>query len=905
MKVFIRYTFYLLLILPFFVSANDDKNILLAEKGTLDLREWDFEKNGTVKLDGEWEFYWNKIYSPNAFGNIIIKTAKVPELWNKIEIDGESLGGQGFATYRLRILKTDNHTQYGLKIGRIETAYNLYIDGKLAIKRGQIGVKKELTNAQWLPAVHFFNTEKDTIDIVVQSSNFHHRKGGISQSITLGTPSQISKKETKALSIDYFLLGVLLIMALYHFALFVLRRDEPSTLYFALVCVFVSLHIIANGEFILSRLIEKINWELLVKLNYFGNYSRVIFFILFLGTLFRKEISKRFVQISTGLIAVQLLLVLFTKAVFYSQTLFAFLIVTLIAIIYMIYGLFKAAIKSKKREAIYSLVGTFILFVTGINDVLHDNLIINTTYLVPAGIFVFIFLQAFMLSFKSSSAFASLERLSKRLLSLDKIKNEFISNTSNDLGHPLNAIRDNVGAETGYLILSHEDKWLIKAKSTDEGVAKEASLNISIDEKYKNIKDYIVPSGLINQVIDSKEGVIISSPKDYNSWEKDIYIENQKPQSLLCIPLIYQNRTKGILYLENRKEQNVFNSERQNIIDLLSPQLAILIENAEIFWELESLNKNLEQKVIERTQEIIQQKEEIEAINDELEGQNQILDQTNMQLAAKNREITDSINYAEHIQKAILPPEKFVKEIIPESFIFFQPRDILSGDFYWIGKFGMSSGSHMLKGATPEYVIAAAVDCTGHGVPGALLSITGYNLLNNIINDFKNTKPSEILNILEKGITSYLRQEDGEIKSRDGMDIALISYEKNSKVLQYAGARNPLYLIRDNEVQVFKASRQSIGGLYYLKKKRKLIEYENHEIKIKEGDIIYMFSDGYADQFGGPDTKKFGYKPFRELLLSIHEKDMEEQKILLKESFDQWKGEKTQIDDIVIIGIRF
>ena len=137
------------------------------------------------------------------------------------------------------------------------------------------------------------------------------------------------------------------------------------------------------------------------------------------------------------------------------------------------------------------------------------------------------------------------------------------------------------------------------------------------------------------------------------------------------------------------------------------------------------------------------------------------------------------------------------------------------------------------------------------------------------------------------------------------MDIALISYEKNARVLQYAGARNPLYLIRDNEVQVFKASRQSIGGLYYLKKKMKLVNYENHEIKIQDGDIIYMFSDGYADQFGGPETKKFGYKPFRDLLLSISDKDMEEQKVILEEKFNEWRGEKTQIDDIVIIGIRF
>ena len=875
-----------------------------ASEGVIDLHNYNFDKQGIINLDGEWELYWNQLISPE---NNITKTPKyvsVPALWNDMTFDNVKSTGKGFGTYRLLLLNNTHYKLYALRIGRIETAYKLFINGKEISEQGKVGINKNEMTPKWHPMVHFFETQSDTTEIIIQVSNFYHRKGGISQSMHLGTPAQLNYHQTKNLSIDLFLLGVLLIMALYHLALYVLRRKEPSTLYFALICIFTAMHLVSNGQIFLSTIFPNFNWELLVKTNFIGNYLRFPAFVMFLHSLFKKEISKWFAKSTIIIIIIITIIILFTPAIIYSYTLIPFFAIVLFSIIYLISGLIKAVIRNKK-EALYSLIGTFILLIAAVNDILHDSLVIQTAYLVPLGLFMFIFLQAFMLSLRSSNAFNSIEKLSNRLISLDKIKNEFISNTSNNLSHPLHAIMSNVGANSGFLVLNKDNKWLVQAKASTTESKDEDFVNIMVDEELSDIENPIVPNKIIHQVINEQKSIIINDISQNGHLNKDTYLEKFKPFSIICQPLIYRKALKGILYLENREQKNVFHEERQKILDLLSPQLAILIDNAEIFWKLEELNLHLEQKVIERTHEIIQQKEEIETQSNQIEEKNRILVDALNQLTIKNREITDSINYAQHIQKAILPPEKYIKEIIPNSFILFKPKDILSGDFYWVGKYNIQVQSHILQDSQPEYTIAAAVDCTGHGVPGALLSITGYNLLNNVINEFKYTKPSDILDILEKGLRSYLRQEEKDSKSRDGMDISLISYEKHSRILQFAGARNPLYLIRDGEVIIYKGDKKSIGGLDILRRKNIYRSFTNHEIQIQTGDVIYLFSDGFADQFGGPKNRKYGYNHFRELLLEHATKPMEEQKDTLNKTLEDWKGKSLQIDDVIIMGINF
>jgi len=257
------------------------------------------------------------------------------------------------------------------------------------------------------------------------------------------------------------------------------------------------------------------------------------------------------------------------------------------------------------------------------------------------------------------------------------------------------------------------------------------------------------------------------------------------------------------------------------------------------------------------------------------------------ELTLKNKAITDSINYAKRIQTAMLPPYKLFKSIFPSSFILFMPKDIVSGDFYWVNKVG-------------NRIFISAVDCTGHGVPGAFMSIIGFELFRKITNIEGLTRPSDILNRLNDDFHEIFKDVDNVVL-RDGMDVAFCSIDKKDMILEFAGAFNPLYLIRDNKIMEVKGDRFAIGLDETNFREQ---TFKNHIIPIQKGDIVYIFSDGFADQFGGPDGKKYKYRRFRHLLLNLHQLSMEKQHEILENNVMEWRGMQEQVDDILVIGIK-
>ena len=255
------------------------------------------------------------------------------------------------------------------------------------------------------------------------------------------------------------------------------------------------------------------------------------------------------------------------------------------------------------------------------------------------------------------------------------------------------------------------------------------------------------------------------------------------------------------------------------------------------------------------------------------------------ELEVKNKNITDSLIYASYIQKALLPSDIYFNRLLPDSFIFFKPKEIVSGDFYWIRE---SVGK--------LYLVAA--DCTGHGVPGAFMSMIGVELLNKIIIDQKIEDPSEILSLLSKGISRTFSGVDSEIKYlKDGMDIGLCVIDRLSEELLYSGAFFPLYILRDNKLIEIKGDRLCVGI-------EESGEFMSTRVKLEKEDVVYMFSDGYTDQFGGPNDKKFMYRRFRHLLLAIHKFPLQEQKSILRDSIRSWRGNAEQVDDLMVIGFK-
>ena len=276
----------------------------------------------------------------------------------------------------------------------------------------------------------------------------------------------------------------------------------------------------------------------------------------------------------------------------------------------------------------------------------------------------------------------------------------------------------------------------------------------------------------------------------------------------------------------------------------------------------------LDRKVKERTVEVVQQKEIIEQ---------------------KNKDITDSINYAKKIQEAILPDTVDIRNAFPESFVLFKPKDIVSGDFYWFNE------------VNDKEAVITAIDCTGHGVPGAFMSMIGNEILNQTIIEKGITKPSDILNNMHEGVRFALKQSSQNVRAKDGMDLALCKITKGDQPkLEYAGANNPLFLIKNGELIKVKPDKFPIGG----EQREERREFTNNEIDVSKGDVFYIFSDGYVDQFGGPKNKKFMTARFKDLLLEVHQKEMAEQAEILEKTIEQWKGEYDQIDDICVIGVR-
>lgn len=268
---------------------------------------------------------------------------------------------------------------------------------------------------------------------------------------------------------------------------------------------------------------------------------------------------------------------------------------------------------------------------------------------------------------------------------------------------------------------------------------------------------------------------------------------------------------------------------------------------------------------------------------------NLILEKQKQEIHQKNVLITDSIDYAKTIQEAILPDNEELTAFFPHHFILYMPKATVSGDFYWVGK-------------KDDRIICAVADCTGHGVPGAFMSLLGHNILENVVQRDTSVDPGAILSTLNREIVSRFSKGKEQETVKHGMDIAIISIDVKQQQLQYAGARNSLYLVRENQLTELKADKQSTG---IVSRDHSMLNYSNNIHDLQKGDMIYLFSDGFPDQKGGPDKKKFFYQPFKELLLAISKLPVNGQKQKLDATITNWIGDGEQVDDILIMGIRW
>ena len=303
---------------------------------------------------------------------------------------------------------------------------------------------------------------------------------------------------------------------------------------------------------------------------------------------------------------------------------------------------------------------------------------------------------------------------------------------------------------------------------------------------------------------------------------------------------------------------------------------------------------NYERKMQQQNRQLAEQREEIQQSFEELKSTQEFLEQKQKEIINKNirierlyEDLSDSIDYAQNIQQAILPNAEQIAQLLPDHFVFFKPRDVVSGDFYYLEE---------VKGK----IILAVIDCTGHGVPGAFMSLIGNDLLTEIVKNQQITQAHQILERLHLGVSQLLRQK--ETQNHDGMDLALVVIDRQNQVLEFAGAKNPLVYIQDKQLNLIKGDKVPIGG----EQRESIRSFTSHYISLAHPTTLYLFSDGFQDQFGGSHNKKFSPGRLRNLLLEIHSKPLVTQQLLLAQAFQEWQaqGQEEQIDDVLLIGVQ-
>lgn len=436
------------------------------------------------------------------------------------------------------------------------------------------------------------------------------------------------------------------------------------------------------------------------------------------------------------------------------------------------------------------------------------------------------------------------------------------------IGSTEGLIRYDAGKSKDYKTVFHVLLRKVSSTGNDSSLYNNVSLPSALKYRYNAIRfDFASPFFEYPEKI-TYSYLLEKTDNEWSNWSSSRYKE-------------YTNLHEGE-YTFRVKARNVYGTEstsasfsfiilppwyRTTIAYILYAILTLIL-----FWvslrlytyRLKSENIRLEGIVSERTAEIASK---------------------NTVLEHQKKEIEDSIRYAGRIQNAVIPSENAIREILPESFIFFRPLNIVSGDFYWIGRVGSK-------------IVFTAADCTGHGVPGAFMSMLGVAFLNEIVNKDNISSPDLILNNLRIKVIQALQQQGISGETRDGMDIAIVSFDTQTYMIEYAGAYNPLIMIRSGAISEFPGDKMPIGF------HDKVNPFKRHEIKVEKGDFIYMYSDGYEDQFGGPDEKKFKSKKLKALFTEISNLPAQEQKNILASTFDEWKGAVPQIDDVVIAGFR-
>ena len=929
------FTFFILTLTLLFPSYRGYSTKVLvtrervyAKKGIIDLshKRW---HDYVFGLYGEWEFYWNQLLTPDQLSQH--KNDKlfvpVPDTWTNYEIEGKSLPKFGYATYHIRVRLPKNVHDIGLDFHGVFNSYRLWVNGKFIDENGKVGTNRKTTKPTWVPKTYYLHIKGNEVDIVLQVSNFHHFKAGIVRQVVIGSPELIEKFDILNVGIEAGLIGSLLIFALFFLMVYYYRKDDLGAIYFVVTLIGQALVTGLDGEYIVYRIFPNMSWYFGLHLLYFMFFYRAITFIHYIYQLVPREFNIKVLIGLTGIGFFFILYTIFMPVSMFKFALFGYMAISFLSIFYIIYILFRSI--KYQIGAVYTLLGVGALLLTGINDTLYDFNILHTFYMSGFGLFIFLFTLSIMLAMYNAKAERDILVYSLMLKTLDKLRDELLRVPFYDIAKALKVVNNLLKFHRGLwierdnkFIIKHEVK-LNKIKDINKELEEVDDNYLSKDaliKAYNNKRIYFYPATHHQRKQILRKAHRLEDPVSQ-------YLIARNIRSLIVTPLVYHKDVKALVYFENAYK---FASPIQvKLLTSSASQLLSIYHNAKNFARLRELNMQLENLVSERTQQLkdkeeelhnkeIQLKEKIEklrayndelnAINLELEQNKTAIEEKNFELEKLHNEILKQKMLAEQQNKKYRSGLSFAKEIqsyilqvdndLPFSdyFIFYQPKLDVGGDFYLLKKIG-------------DKTIVVVADCTGHGIPGAFMSILGSMHINDILRRHfitekkKNVTAAMILNELRSLVIKSLGAEENNKASmdtvKDGMDMGLVIIDNDTLELNYAGAYIPLWIIRDSELIELKPNRFPIGVYIKLNKKS---DFTDSTFQLKPDDRLYMFSDGFADQFNSLG-EKFYKKNFRKLLMEIAEYPASLQKEILHTTFNEWKGQSPQTDDVLVVGI--
>jgi two-component system, sensor histidine kinase ChiS len=572
--------FQLLIIILTIVGCNPTRKIPRVEKGVIDLRDWNFQENGSVELEGEWEFYWKELLTNEEIDKKVDLNnrsfLKVPDSWNNQKVNQMKLEGKTFGTYRIKILMPLESKPIGIKNVYVSTAYKLLSNNKEIFKVGEIGDSPEKSQPKSKLLLHEVPYSPE-INLVLQISNFHHYKGGLRRAVKIGDLKKIINERNWLVSIDLLLAGSLIIMGFYHLFTYILRRDDQSNFFFGILCFLIFLRILFAGEIFITTLYEDISYYLLTRIEYSSIYIGFPIFILYLYTCY-KNYMPFYIVIGTLLISIPFVALLFFGDIYiltqslliYTYILVLTIIIVLLFLMYLVY--------KKEYAALYLLISGVIFGLTIFNDILHNHNFINTAYVSPYGFFVVIFAQSILISVRFTSALRESERDREFLESkekdliiskmevekLNRTKDDFLSNLSHEIKTPLSYVyaysellKDTVKEDNKqYAIEIYLNAKKLNDYINDLFLITEIETKIKLNKKEINLYD------LIESILKNYENLILM---------KEIIVLNQIDRNqfinidIFLVEKALSNIIKNaIIYNTNRGKINITFIEKEN-----------------------------------------------------------------------------------------------------------------------------------------------------------------------------------------------------------------------------------------------------------------------------------------------------------------------------------------------------